>query len=192
MPTQFYARLEVRFGRGAVMPEQELRGFIAAHGFSIANLTYRYSAEAAYFEYGMVIRANDPAKACKLSARYGFNHAGSTPAAARAAFAVESCENSPGPFISMEAGIAYGQGLGVQIIFRNNDNPVGGPHEATRSNAMAIIPSDLSYNFPKQPVQGGVGGNPWIFAAFADGAGARVGDETLLGRCEQLSKALAG
>ena len=129
---------------------------------------------------------------CVQGARYGFNHAGVTPAVASAAFGIESCENSPGPFISMEAGIAYGQGMGVQVVFRNNDNPVGGPHEAVRSSAVSIIPDDLSYTFPKQPVQGGVGGNPWIFAAFNDGDGARVGAETLLGRCEQLSKALAG
>ena len=67
MPAQFYARLEVRFGRDSVLPEEELSRFIAGYGFSIANLTYRYSAEAGFFEYGMVIRANDAAKARKLS-----------------------------------------------------------------------------------------------------------------------------
>lgn len=67
MPAQFYARLEVKFARESTMPEDELRRFVAERGFSIANLDYRYSAEAGFFEYGMVIRAGDPAKARSLS-----------------------------------------------------------------------------------------------------------------------------
>lgn len=127
---------------------------------------------------------------CVQGNRYGFNHAQNTPATGFATFGIESCENSPGPVISMEAGIAY-EGLGLQVIFRNNDNPVGGPHEATRSSTLSVIPTDLTITFPKQPVQGGVGGNPWILAGFTDGAGAALSEATLLGRCEQLSKALS-
>ncbi|HEV8382164.1 MAG TPA: hypothetical protein VGQ29_11285 [Gemmatimonadales bacterium] len=127
---------------------------------------------------------------CVQGSRYGFKHAQQTPATAFAEFGIESCENSPGPFISMDAGLAY-EGLGVQVIFRNNDNPVGGPHEATHSNALSVVPPGLSFSFPKQPVEGGVGGNPWILAGFLDGAGAPVSDATLLGRCEQLSKVLS-
>jgi len=127
---------------------------------------------------------------CVQGSRYGFTHAQQTPANAFADFGITSCENSPGPFISMDASLAYA-GLGIQVIFRNNDNPVGGPHEAVRSQALSVIPAGMSFTFPKQPVQGGVGGNPWILAGFLDGAGARVSDPTLLGRCEQLSKALS-
>jgi hypothetical protein len=127
---------------------------------------------------------------CVQGNRYGFNHAQSTSALGNAEFEITSCENSPGPFINVTAGLEY-EGLGLRIIFRNNDNPVGGPHEATRSDAMTVIPSGLSYTFPKQPSQGGVGGNPWIFAGFTDGAGTAVGEATLLGRCEQLSKAIS-
>jgi hypothetical protein len=36
----------------------------------------------------------------------------------------------------------------------------------------------------------GVGGNPWIFAGFTDGDANLLSEATLLGRCEQLSKAL--
>jgi hypothetical protein len=127
---------------------------------------------------------------CVQGSRYGFTRAQPTSGSAFADFTVESCENSPGPYIRFDAGLAY-EGLGVQVIFRNNDNPVGGPHEKTVSRAMTVIPAGLSYQFAKQPVQGGVGGNPWIFAGFTDGAGASVGDKTLLGRCEQLSKAVS-
>jgi hypothetical protein len=81
--------------------------------------------------------------------------------------------------------------MNAKIIFRNADNKVGGPHKATASasSVVEVIPG-LSYTFPKQPVRGGVGGNPWIFAGFTDGDGNDLGDATLLGRCEQLSKAL--
>lgn len=112
-----------------------------------------------------------------------------TSAAVSAAFTVESCENSPGPFISFTSGMTSA-GLTARIIFRNNDNPVGGPHEADVTRDVTLIPAGYSVTFPKQPVQGGVGGNPWIFAGFTDANGAAVGEQTLLGRCEQLSKAL--
>jgi hypothetical protein len=127
---------------------------------------------------------------CVQGTRYGFNKGQSTSALGNAEFEITSCENSPGPFINVTAGLEY-EGLGLRIIFRNNDNPVGGPHEASVSDAMTVIPSGLSYTFPKQPSQGGVGGNPWIFAGFTDGTGSTVGQATLLGRCEQLSKALS-
>jgi hypothetical protein len=127
---------------------------------------------------------------CVQGTRYGFNHSQVTSALGNAEFEITSCENSPGPFINVTAGLDYA-GLGLRIIFRNNDNPVGGPHEASVSDAMTVIPPGLSYTFPKQPSQGGVGGNPWIFAGFTDGTGTKVGQATLLGRCEQLSKALS-
>jgi hypothetical protein len=127
---------------------------------------------------------------CVQGERYGFNHAQTTSALGNAEFEITSCENSPGPFIDVTAGLEY-EGLGLRIIFRNNDNPVDGPHEASVSDAMAVIPAGLSYTFPKQPSQGGVGGNPWIFAGFLDDAGTALGEATLLGRCEQLSKAIS-
>jgi putative Mg2+ transporter-C (MgtC) family protein len=67
MPVQFYARLEVRFQRDATMREAELRRFIGDQGFSIANLSYRYSAEAGACDYGMVIRTQHPEHVGSLS-----------------------------------------------------------------------------------------------------------------------------
>jgi hypothetical protein len=127
---------------------------------------------------------------CVQGARYGFTGAQTTSALGSAEFEITSCENSPGPFIDVTAGLEY-EGLGLRIIFRNNDNPVGGPHEASVSDALTVIPAGLSYTLPKQPSQGGVGGNPWIFAGFTDDSGTAVGETTLLGRCEQLSKAIS-
>src|SRR5438046_7663431 len=65
---------------------------------------------------------------CVQGSRYGFTHAGVTTGSAFAEFGVTGCENSPGPFITMDASLAY-EGLGAQVIFRANDNPLGGPRE---------------------------------------------------------------
>jgi len=127
---------------------------------------------------------------CVQGTRYGFNRAQGTSGAGFAQFEITSCENSPGPFIDVTAGLTM-DGLGLRIIFRNNDNPVGGPHEASVSDVLTVIPPGLNLTFPKQPSQGGVGGNPWIFAGFTDASGTPVGSATLLGRCEQISKSLS-
>jgi putative Mg2+ transporter-C (MgtC) family protein len=56
LPGDYYGHLEVRFSRGAAMPENEFRQFLKEQGFSIANLSYRYSADAEFIEYRMVVR----------------------------------------------------------------------------------------------------------------------------------------
>ena len=126
---------------------------------------------------------------CVQGAGWHVTQSAVTTASAYATFTVTGCENSPGPFISFTSGVTMA-GLSARIIFRNNDNPVGGPHEADVTRTATVIPAGLNLTFPKQPVLGGVGGNPWIFAAFTDAHGAALGDATLLGRCEQLSKVL--
>ena len=128
---------------------------------------------------------------CVQGAGWHVNGPATTLVSAFASFEVTSCENSPGPFISMGSSMTT-LGMVARIIFRNNDNPVGGPHEADVYRDITMIAPGLSYTFPKQPVLGGVGGNPWIFAAFADGDGVAISETGLLGRCEQLSKALGG
>jgi putative Mg2+ transporter-C (MgtC) family protein len=50
-----------------MMPEDEFRRFVADHGFSIANLTYRYNLREGSFEYETVIQTRDPAKGRSLS-----------------------------------------------------------------------------------------------------------------------------
>lgn len=126
---------------------------------------------------------------CVQGAGWHVTGPASTTASAWAEFAVDGCENSPGPYITLGSGMSLG-GLIARIIFRNNDNPVGGPHDASSITDITMIGPGSSYTFPKQPVQGGVGGNPWIFAAFSDGSGIQLSEAALLGRCEQLSKAL--
>ena len=67
MPVQFYARFYVRFARGSVIPESELRKFVTEHGFTIANLSYRLDATAGYFEYRMVVRTDRSDNARELA-----------------------------------------------------------------------------------------------------------------------------
>lgn len=62
LPSHYYAHHLVRFDRASVMPEPELRAFLAGNGFTIANMSYRVSDDRAWFEYRMVISTNDPQK----------------------------------------------------------------------------------------------------------------------------------
>src|SRR5438093_7756947 len=127
---------------------------------------------------------------CVRGAGWHVTQSAVTTASAYATFTVTGCENSPGPYINFTSGVTMA-GMSARIIFRNNDNPVGGPHEADVTRTVAVIPVGLNLTFPKQPVLGGVGGNPWIFAGFTDVNGTELGEPTLLGRCEQLSKVLS-
>ncbi|HEV8400536.1 MAG TPA: hypothetical protein VGQ18_11970 [Gemmatimonadales bacterium] len=112
-------------------------------------------------------------------------------ARALATIAVQDCENSPGPYITMDGDLYVNAGLDAVLIFQNNDNPVDGPHRATADNVVKVelIPPGHDVRFAKQPSQGGVGGNPWIWFNFLDGTGVALEQPSLLGRCEQLSKA---
>ena len=67
LPSEFYAHHMLRFDRHAVMAEDELRKTVAAHGFSIANLSSRLTEGGKLFEYRMVLRSRDPKSAETLS-----------------------------------------------------------------------------------------------------------------------------
>jgi len=113
----------------------------------------------------------------------------SSVARALATLAVSDCSNSPGPYITLDGDLAVKSGLDAVFIFANNDNPVGGPHRAAADAVVkvSLVPPGTDIRFNKQPSQGGVGGNPWIWFNFLNGAGAPLGDRALLGRCVQLS-----
>ncbi len=97
-----------------------------------------------------------------------------------------SCSNSPGPFITLSGEISL-SGINANLIFRNADNPVGGPHEHTEQTVVSIVvlPAGETIQFAKQPPLGGVGGNPYIWLVFTDGDGNPISDEIYLGRCVQ-------
>jgi hypothetical protein len=95
----------------------------------------------------------------------------------------EDCSNNPGPFITLGGDITMG-GLHARIIFRNN---VKGTHTAQSQVNVALINSGMNITIPKQPVLGGVGGNPLIYFQLLNGDGSAMDDPVLLGRCVQLS-----
>jgi hypothetical protein len=92
------------------------------------------------------------------------------------------CENSGGPWITLDGSIALG-GLQLQLILQNNEK---GTHTATVTTTNVVL-LDIGdeITIPKQPVRGGAGGNPHIYIQFTDGQGNAVGDELYLGRCVQ-------
>src|SRR2546422_2083292 len=69
--------------------------------------------------------------------------------------------NNPGPLLTLSGDISL-SGVSANLIFRNNDNPVGGPHEHDEKAVfnVELVPPGLDIMFPKQPPPGGGGGNP--------------------------------
>ena len=109
----------------------------------------------------------------------------SLPADASVTVTTGSCDNSPGPFITLSGEIALG-GINARLIFRNN---VRGTHTHTEDVTVdvVILPAGETIRFAKQPPLGGVGGNPRISIQFLDGSGNPLGDPIFLGRCVQLN-----
>ena len=60
LPSHYYAHYFVRFDRSNVMPESELRAFLARNGFTVANMSYRVSDDRLSFEYRMIICTINP------------------------------------------------------------------------------------------------------------------------------------
>ncbi len=93
------------------------------------------------------------------------------------------CSNNPGPWITLEGEMTL-SGLKARVIFRNN---VKGTHENRDSVVeVQLIPDGMKVVIPKQPSHDGVGGNPWIWLQFLDGADAPLADPFFLGRCSQM------
>jgi putative Mg2+ transporter-C (MgtC) family protein len=66
MPSQAYYHFSVRFARSGTLSERQLRELVEAHGFSIANFTYRLEPEGV-MRHNMVIRSADRSAAGRLS-----------------------------------------------------------------------------------------------------------------------------
>src|SRR6266704_448814 len=93
------------------------------------------------------------------------------------------CTNNPGPHINVSGSMSVSPGIKARFIFRNQRTD-GAPHEAVAIAEVTLFSNGFAFSFPKQPVLGGVGGNPWISVRFANPE--PIGPETLLGRCVQL------
>lgn len=93
------------------------------------------------------------------------------------------CFNNPGPTITLDGAIVLG-GLQVELIFQNN---LKGTHTTvvTFSTNVVLVPLGSPITIPKQPVRGGVGGNPYIWIQFYNDQNLALTDEIYLGRCVQ-------
>lgn len=93
------------------------------------------------------------------------------------------CQNSGGPEVTLEGDITL-TGLKMKLILMNNAK---GTHTYTtvRESELSLLPLGTSITIPKQPVRGGVGGNPHIYLQFVDGSGNAESEEFYLGRCVQ-------
>jgi putative Mg2+ transporter-C (MgtC) family protein len=69
LPTESYSLFMVRFARGAVMPEPDLRALVQATGFTLSNLSYRLHGDEGQFEYRMTLRTLKPRNAHALAER---------------------------------------------------------------------------------------------------------------------------
>lgn len=93
------------------------------------------------------------------------------------------CDNT-GSTIEVGSYLSFG-GLSVQVTFKNN---VQGTHTVVTTGTATLgvsVPGGLS--IPKQPVVGGVGGNPWMSFEYTDASGVPLPGQkpVVLGRCVQ-------
>ena len=95
-----------------------------------------------------------------------------------------SCDNAPGPYITLNGELSLG-GACATLIFTNNAKFTHVSVEDV-TVGVTLIPAGQRISFAKQPPEGGVGGNPHIYLQFFSG-GAPIGSEIYLGRCVQLN-----
>ena len=67
VPGDLYAHLRICFAADQAMNEDDLRRFLAEHGFSVANLTYAGGSVLKRIEYQMVIRSRSGKEAQRLA-----------------------------------------------------------------------------------------------------------------------------
>jgi len=95
-----------------------------------------------------------------------------------------NCDNSGGPFVTLNGEIRIG-GLNGRIILTNNAKFT---HVAAEDVVLDVVllEDGKSITFAKQPSLGGVTGNPIIWLQFLNGSGDPIGSAIRLGRCVQL------
>ena len=93
------------------------------------------------------------------------------------------CENNPGPYITLTGELKL-TGVGARVILTNNAKFTHVAAGDVFADVTLLEPGETR-RFAKQPPQGGVGGNPWIYLMFTDGSGKPVSTPQLLGRCVQ-------
>ena len=105
------------------------------------------------------------------------------PATARATV---TCSNHPGASVTLASELVFDAGVAAKVMLQD---PSTQDQRAAASGTLTlpIESAQGTLQFAKQPVNGGGGGNPWIYLQFLDGTGAPFGQEFLIGRCAQLT-----
>ena len=67
MPTQSFSLFTIRFARGKIVAEEDLRTLIREHGFSIPSLSYRLVEGGTMFEYQTMIRRTQESDTASLT-----------------------------------------------------------------------------------------------------------------------------
>ena len=104
------------------------------------------------------------------------------PATVRAT--VTSCQNNAGASLALSGALTIDAAVTARVTLRDGTSAAS---ETTGSLQLQVVPDQETIQFAKQPVNGGVGGNPWIYLQFVDATGAPFGQEFLIGRCAQLT-----
>ncbi len=94
----------------------------------------------------------------------------------------DNCYNNPGPYIYIKDGIVSFGGVNLQVILTNNAKFTHAAQGDATIN-FKLYPAG-TFTIPKQPPQGGVGGNPHVWFQFKKGDDL-VGPSFYLGRCVQ-------
>ncbi len=103
------------------------------------------------------------------------------PVTIQVAATATGCSNNPGPFITLDGTLGLNP-VSAQFTFQNNDK---GTHTYTSTATATAVAQGSTITIPKQPVQGGVGGNPYIFIQYMDGNGNPLTAPVFIGRCVQ-------
>lgn len=98
---------------------------------------------------------------------------------------VWSCKSRPGPTIGVDGLKFTLSGLRVHVKAWKNKNHGA---EADAEYDGVLVSDNFSFSVPKQPSQGGAGGNPWWYGVAIDEDDVLLTDEQLLGRCKDTSK----
>jgi len=93
------------------------------------------------------------------------------------------CSNNPGPYITIDGSMGLG-GVKARIILTNNERWTHVASDDVIAD-VDIAPAGQNLTFHKQPSQGGVGGNPWIYFQLNNCKGTTLSNPLLLGRCVQ-------
>jgi hypothetical protein len=92
------------------------------------------------------------------------------------------CVNhAPGATVMLDGALRL-SALSARLLFADGDD-LATAHVVELPVTAAVIVASRDIAIPKQPVHGGVGGNPWIYVEPIDAAGHALAEPTLIGRC---------